>query len=151
LGRAVEAELFARYAVGDTRSGEYRGKARSIAFNLRGNLSLRARVLGGELTPADLCELTPDELATDALKLKRARMEEKATRKRTRGGMDAAFPTDRYTCAECGSTNCAYLPVSGHRDIGKNETWGSKDSQAADGRALVKCKDCNTEWTESVL
>jgi hypothetical protein len=24
---------------------------------------------------------------------------------------------------DCGGTDCSYMNVSGHRDIGKNETW----------------------------
>lgn len=47
--------------------------------------------------------------------------------------------------------NCSYMNVNGYRDIGKNETWGSKDSQADDGRVLVKCHDCKSEWNETVL
>jgi len=58
-------------------SAEYRTKARSIAFNLKGNAGLRARVLDGTLSAAELCTLSPDELATDALRSKRQRMEEK--------------------------------------------------------------------------
>ena len=87
LGRAIESVLFESHGGSDTNSGEYRGKARSIGFNLKRNASLRARVVAGEVTPEELCAMTPDELATDELKKKRARMEEKATRKRTRGAM----------------------------------------------------------------
>lgn len=64
---------------------------------------------------------------------------------------DAAFTTDKYTCGECMGKNCSYMNVNGYRDIGKNETWGSKDSQADDGRVLVKCHDCKSEWNETVL
>ena len=87
LGRAIESALFELHGRSDTNSGEYRGKARSIGFNLKRNEGLRARVLSGEVRPDELCAMSPDELATDELKLKRARMEEKATRKRTRGAM----------------------------------------------------------------
>lgn len=151
LGRAIESELFRTHGASDTNSGEYRSKARSIAFNLRRNAALRERVRSEELTPAELCALSPDDLATDDLKRRRARMEERATRKRTRGAMDAAFKTDRYTCGECSSKNCSYMQVNGHRDIGKNETWGSKDSQADDGRVLVRCHECGAEWNQVVL
>jgi hypothetical protein len=44
---------------------EYRTKARSIAFNLRGNAGLRARVLDDTLSAAELCTLSPNDLATD--------------------------------------------------------------------------------------
>ena len=59
--------------------------------------------------------------------------------------MDGAVTTDKYQCAECGGKDCAHVNVSGRRDVGKGETWGSsdaadetKDSQADDGRVLVR-------------
>lgn len=90
LGRSIESTLFEFHGSSDTNSGEYRGKSRSLAYNLKRNEFLRSRVLSGEVTPEQLCSMTPDELATDELKKKRARMEEKATRKRTRGAMVGA-------------------------------------------------------------
>ena len=150
LGRAVEAALFAAHGA-DAASPEYRAASRVLAANLKRNAPLRARVLSGDLPPASLCAMTPDELATEDLRSTRAAMEERATRKRTWAHMDAATATSKYTCRECGGSECAYINVSGHRDIGKNETWGSKDSQADDGRVLVTCRTCDAEWRQSVL
>ena len=150
LGRAVEAALFAAHGA-DAASPEYRAASRVLAANLKRNAPLRARVLSGDLPPASLCAMTPDELATEDLRSTRAAMEERATRKRTWAHMDAATETSKYTCRECGGSECAYINVSGHRDIGKNETWGSKDSQADDGRVLVTCRTCDAEWRQSVL
>ena len=99
-GRDNESALFALH--GDAKSPEYRSCARVLAANLRRNPDLRRRVVDGDITPKRLCALTPDELATDELRERRAAGEERATRKRTRGAMDGAVTTDKYQCAECG-------------------------------------------------
>lgn len=45
---------------------EYRQKVRSLSFNLSdaSNPELRARVLQGEVTPDQLVQMTPNELAS---------------------------------------------------------------------------------------
>ena len=138
-GRDIESALFALH--GDAKSPGYRSRARVLAANLRRNPDLRRRVVDGDITPKRLCALTPDELATDELERRRAAAEERATRKRTRGAMDGAVTTDKYQCAECGGKDCAYVNVSGRRDVGKGETWGSSDA-ADETKVLVACRAC---------
>lgn len=147
-GRDIESALFALH--GDAKSPEYRSRARVLAANLRRNPDLRRRVVDGDITPKRLCALTPDELATDQLRERRAAAEERATRKRTRGAMDGAVTTDKYHCAECGEKDCAYVNVSGRRDVGKGETWGSSDA-ADETKVLVVCRACRFEWTQTTL
>ena len=149
LARAVEEALFASKGR-DARDPSYRSSARTLAANLRRNGTLRKRVLDGELSPEALCELSPDELATDDMKRKREKMEERSYKRRTRTTSDTLTDTTKYHCKECDSTDCAYADLRGHRDIRKNETWGSNES-ADDARVMVVCKECRAEWNETVL
>ena len=167
LGRSIEDAAWRAFAQGgeDGKTGasspEYRAKARTLAANLRRNPDLRQRMLTGEWTPKELVDLsaTPDALATDALRNLRREMDERSTRKRTRQmGLGDAIATDKYRCRDClaagtarPANNCAYFNLQNHRDVRKNETWGSKDSQADDGRVLVRCLECKAEWNEATL
>ena len=166
LGRSIEDAAWRAFAQGgeDGKTGasspEYRACSRTLAANLRRNPDLRQRMLTGEWTPKQLVDLsaTPDALATEQLRNLRREMDERATRKRTREmGLGDAIATDKYRCRDClatGSTNannCAYFNLQNHRDVRKNETWGSKDSQADDGRVLVRCLECKAEWNEATL
>ena len=169
LARAIEDaawRLFAAGTVGgqDPDNGKrasstrYRAKARVLVANMRRNVRLRNLVLSGALAPTKLVAMTPDELATDGLREMRTEMNEKATRRRTRStGVGDAIETKKYRCDDCASAgaeklnNCAYFNLQNHRDVRKNETWGSKDSQQDDGRVLVRCLECNAEWNEATL
>jgi transcription elongation factor S-II len=167
LGRSIEDAAWRAFAQGgeDGKTGasspEYRACSRTLAANLRRNPDLRQRMLTGEWTPKQLVEksATPDALATDALRNLRREMDERSTRKRTRQmGLGDAIATDKYRCRDClaagtarPANNCAYFNLQNHRDVRKNETWGSKDSQADDGRVLVRCLECKAEWNEATL
>ena len=163
LGRSIEDAAWRAFAQGgeDGKTGAssptYRAKARTLAANLRRNEDLRKRVLSGAMTPKQLVDADSDALATDALRDLRREMDERSTRKRTRlVGLGDAIQTDKYRCREClaaglSGANCAYFNLQNHRDVRKNETWGSKDSQADDGRVLVRCLECKAEWNEATL
>ena len=90
------------------------------------------------------------ELATDEMKRKREKMEERSYKRRTRTTTDTLTDTTKYHCKDCDSNECAYADLKGHRDIRKNETWGSNES-ADDARVMVVCKQCGAEWNETVL
>jgi len=166
LGRSIEDAAWRAFAQGgeDGKTGAssptYRAKARTLAANLRRNEDLRQRVLTGQMSPKQLVDAsaTPDALASDALRNLRREMEQRSTRKRTRHvGLGDAIATDKYRCRDClaagssAANNCAYFNLQNHRDVRKNETWGSKDSQADDGRVLVRCLECKAEWNEATL
>ena len=105
LGVKIERALFEAHGE-DTSNGEYRARARSIAFNLAKNESLRVGALAGDIAPATIARMTPDELATEDMRNARKKMEERLTRKRTRTNMDGATETDAFACAHCRSTRC---------------------------------------------
>ena len=164
LGRSIEEAAWRAFGNAGGEDGkmgasspEYRAKARTLAANLRRNEHLRKRVLSGAWTPKQLVDADADALATDALRDLRREMDERATRKRTRlVGLGDAIQTDKYRCRDChaagsSAANCAYFNLQNHRDVRKNKTWGSKDSQADDGRVLVRCLECKAEWNEATL
>ena len=165
LARQIESEAWRCFALkatvngnGGSSSTKYRAKARTLAANLRRNQHLRNEVLSGKLAPQTLVTMTSDQLATDSLREMRVEMNERLTRKRTRStGLGDAIETNKYKCEDCFNAgkqitnNCAYYNLQNHRDVRKNETWGSKDSQADDGRVLVRCMECKAEWNEATL
>ena len=65
LATDIEAELFNLYGSKKT----YYQKARSLLFNLKdkSNPELRARVFSGEISPADLCRMSGEQLASKEL------------------------------------------------------------------------------------
>ena len=52
-------------------SKEYMGKARSLVCNLKSNAGLRDRVISGEFHPSALVAASAQELASEALKVRR--------------------------------------------------------------------------------
>jgi Transcription factor S-II (TFIIS), central domain len=61
----VESELFHFFL--ERLSNEYRQRARSLIFNLRGNKELRMRVIDGSLPPSHLVRMESSETATKDL------------------------------------------------------------------------------------
>jgi hypothetical protein len=81
----IENEMFDRFqeSLGVSRvSDEYRDKARSLRTNLedKNNLTLAPRVLLGEIDAVRLVDMTSEELASQKVKLDRAKIEEAAKR-----------------------------------------------------------------------
>lgn len=72
----IEKELYSMF----TSAGkEYKLKYRSLMFNIKDpkNMQLRKKVISGELTPAVLCRMTPQELANEELAQYRKSRDEK--------------------------------------------------------------------------
>ena len=61
----IESELFLLFS--ERLSNEYRQRARSLIFNLRGNSDLRTRVTSGDLQPNHLVRMESSETATKGL------------------------------------------------------------------------------------
>jgi hypothetical protein len=81
----IENEMFDRFqgTLGISRvSDEYRDKARSLRYNLedKKNLTLAPRVLLGDVDATTLVTMTVEELASQKVKLDRAKVEEEAMR-----------------------------------------------------------------------
>jgi hypothetical protein len=139
---AVEAALFEAHEPG---SSAYRAAVRTLLLHLRRNSALRASVISGALSPAELVSSSADELLTaDQRHAKRA-VAESSLRRTIREESQDAVATSAYACPACGKREALLLRVYGTRDIGKSETWGSKD--AGESKACrLSCVACRHEW-----
>ena len=86
-------------------SKEYMSKARSLVSNLKGNASLRQRVLSGELHPTALVAASAKELASEALKVQRQQSAERFASSRSLGSS-----SDRVVGWQAGTTGRIELP-----------------------------------------
>ncbi|KXZ48054.1 hypothetical protein GPECTOR_30g149 [Gonium pectorale] len=141
LAEAIESELSRRHRM--AAGQEYKAAAMTLVAGLKRNSELRHRVLVGRLLPGELVALDPRELATAAQREEYARLQAAETRRVTLVGDGAATATNDYRCGRCGGSSCDYMD-SGRRDIGKCETWGSKDGQGVS--RLVTCRGCGNRW-----
>mmetsp|Transcript_40104 Transcript_40104/g.55723 ORF Transcript_40104/g.55723 Transcript_40104/m.55723 type:complete len:259 (-) Transcript_40104:152-928(-) len=140
---AIEAELLKRH--GNLTGKQYMTHARSLVFNLKANAPLRQRVLQTETPPALLCSMSSEELATTEVQLRHTKLKEAAMRGSLLQGDEAkGISTDKFKCEDCSSTDCVYMTLVGARDIGKSETWGSKDKSA--GGTRITCQQCGHHW-----
>ncbi|GLC44561.1 hypothetical protein PLESTB_000059700 [Pleodorina starrii] len=142
VAEAVERELFVHHQ--SVAGQEYKAAARTLVASLKRNADLRQQVLSGEVRPSQLVAMDARELATRQQREEYARLQELETRRVTLAGRGSgALSTNEYRCGRCGGSMCDYLD-SGRRDIGKCETWGSKDGQGSS--RLVTCLGCGHRW-----
>ncbi|GIL90016.1 hypothetical protein Vretimale_18140 [Volvox reticuliferus] len=142
---AIERELYMHHK--SIAGQDYKTTARTLVASLKRNSELRRRVLMGAVSPTQLVSMDIRELATQQQREEYARLQERETRRVTLAGHGstaaAAATPPEYRCERCGGRTCDYLD-SGRRDIGKCETWGSKDGQGAS--RLVTCLGCGHRW-----
>jgi hypothetical protein len=140
FGCAVEAAVFDACG-GSAACRDYTARVRRLVASLRRNAELRAEVLSGALSPAALADAPTEALATAAQRDALRAAQDAATRRATAGdGHDGALPTKEHPCPLCSSTEVLFVRVGGARDIGKSETWGSKDAEAFSLR--LTCTAC---------
>ncbi|GIL67687.1 hypothetical protein Vafri_21025 [Volvox africanus] len=137
---AIERELYSHHQ--SIAGQEYRTAARTLVASLKRNVELRQRVLKGAVSPKQLVSMDSRELATQQQREEYTRLQERETRRVTLAGHGSSA-TSEYQCERCRGRSCDYLD-SGRRDIGKCETWGSKDCQGAS--RLVICLGCGHRW-----
>jgi hypothetical protein len=140
FGCAVEAAVFDACG-GSAACRDYTARVRRLVASLRRNAELRAEVLSGALSPAALADAPTEALATAAQRDALRAAQDAATRRATAGdGHEGALPTKEHPCPLCSSTEVLFVRVGGARDIGKSETWGSKDAEAFSLR--LTCTAC---------
>ncbi|KAG2447459.1 hypothetical protein HYH02_007782 [Chlamydomonas schloesseri] len=142
LAQDIEAALFQHHAV---KAGpDYKAAARLLVASLKRNADLRGRVLSGAVAPAALVAMDARQLATAQQQEHFAQLEDKALQRVTVvGGSASGTLTTDFACKKCGGTSCNYLET-GRRDIGKSETWGSKEG--ATTNRVVTCLGCGNRW-----
>ena len=118
-------------------------KCRSICFNLsdKSNPDLRARLWRGELTPAALVRLTPQEMASSRLRAQRDEWHAKHMVRRPDGSClirperTLGMRCDLYRCDDCGSKVTRV-----HRTV----RAGQKQVDRA--RTYATCVECSARW-----
>jgi hypothetical protein len=139
LGVGVEAAVFDAHGHGSS----YTTAVRGLVAALRRNAALRDDVLSGRVTPAELVAAPADKLATSEQRCARAVMEKRAAEAATLDGIgDGAVHTTETTCPACAARDAYKVNVGGVRDIGKSETWGSKDAGDASVKMRMFCIPC---------
>ncbi len=94
-----------------------------------------------DMAPSLLVRLDDDGLASTAYRaLKSKVMEEALNSHKADGMIDSGL-----LCGVCGGINTKSSNRAAQRDIGKAETWGSKDRQD-DFNVKHMCYDCGECW-----
>ena len=120
---------------------------RSLSFNLAQshNHDLRLSLLRRETSPDALCALDSSQLASRELRASRDAAEARGLKRRLVSNEGALHARARCPSG-CGGRLARCLQTTGHRDLAKGETWGSKDS--ADPTSLLECVTCGHVWQE---
>ena len=127
-------------------------RARSIAYNLPRNHSLRRALLSGELTPLEVCELDLNELASESVKRSRENVAARgqARLRAARADENSLFSSTRSVrCPECASSRARFKHLgTDMKDWHgrKNEVWGSKHDDDDGEDCLIICSKCSHEW-----
>ncbi|KAG9145378.1 hypothetical protein Leryth_008305 [Lithospermum erythrorhizon] len=105
----VESAMFEKWG---TSTGAQKAKYRSIMFNIKDskNPDFRRKVLLGQFEPHTITELTPDQMASDALREKNEKIKEKALFECERG-QAAVASTDKFKCGRCKKNETTYYQM----------------------------------------
>jgi len=108
VSKEIEKELFRIY---NGISKDYKAKCRSLFLNLKDekNPSLREKVYNGEISAAQLCTMSVQELASKELNEQRKKLADEAT-KRTMIARNECT-TDQFRCSRCYKRECTYTEL----------------------------------------
>mmetsp|Transcript_11451 Transcript_11451/g.41914 ORF Transcript_11451/g.41914 Transcript_11451/m.41914 type:complete len:299 (+) Transcript_11451:209-1105(+) len=129
----IEEQLFVRFQ-GDYDQKEFKLKFRLIKDNLgdKSNPDFRRRVLEGEVTPVEVCEMNAEDMASDARK-----MENEKIRKHKLFHAEAGKPlqgtTDQFKCGKCKQRKCTYFQM---------QTRSADEPMTT----FVTCTVCGNRW-----
>jgi len=137
--RGVDVESAVAATHGPVGSAAYTGAVRRLVASLRRNELLRADVREGRLS-ASAFVAAPAETLTTQTQRTALRASEQAALRRSLRDEEEGLPTTAFACPACTKREAFFLRVGGTRDIGKSETWGSKDAETAQLR--LKCAPC---------
>lgn len=109
-------------------------KYRSIMFNIKdtNNPDFRRKILLGDLSPSDIMNLTPDQMASDQRKMENEEIKKKALFECERGQTRQAS-TDQFKCGKCGQRKCTYYQM---------QTRSADEPMTT----FVTCVNCNNRW-----
>ncbi|KAK4529252.1 hypothetical protein CCYA_CCYA01G0109 [Cyanidiococcus yangmingshanensis] len=127
LERAINAKFSFDFARPD-----YSAKYRDLKANLRRNADLRLRLLRQELTPAEVVDMTAEQLKTAQAREREAVIAERMLYHKQRGIPQAAS-TDQFRCGKCGQRACTYFQM---------QTRSADEPMTT----FVTCMHCGNRW-----
>lgn len=115
-------------------NGPNKFKYRSVMYNVRdpNNPDFRRKMLLGIFPPHCICELTPDDMASDARQQQNEKIKEKALFDCERGGPPQAS-TNQFKCGRCGKHETTYYQL---------QTRSADEPMTT----FVTCVNCNNRW-----
>lgn len=133
IGVAVAVETVMFESLGGFH-GVNKMKYRSIMFNIKdaNNPDFRRKILLGDLSPGDIINLTPDQMASDQRKQENEEIKKKALFECERGNARQAS-TDQFKCGKCGQRKCTYYQL---------QTRSADEPMTT----YVTCVNCNNRW-----
>lgn len=129
---AVETVMFETLGL---FQGVNKMKYRSIMFNIKdtNNPDFRRKILVGDLSPSDIMNLTPDQMASDQRKMENEEIKKKALFECERGNNQRQASTDQFKCAKCKQRKCTYFQM---------QTRSADEPMTT----FVTCVNCNNRW-----
>lgn len=127
----IEEKLYSMF---NSTNQAYKTKFRSLLFNLKNpkNPDLRLSVMQGSVDPVRLCSMTPQEMASEELKLKRREaLLWHLEAAKDKGGNETS--TDMFKCGKCGARDTCYTQL---------QTRSADEPMTT----FHKCNKCGKRW-----
>ncbi|KAK3273922.1 hypothetical protein CYMTET_9676 [Cymbomonas tetramitiformis] len=134
IGASIESELFKK--CNKEINKDYRLKFRSLSFNLKDsrNPDLRRKVLSGDIPPAILIALSPEEMASDSAREKNESIRQYFLREMERGGAGSKqASTDQFKCGRCKQRKTTFYQL---------QTRSADEPMTT----FVTCVNCDNRW-----
>lgn len=131
LAEELEECIFAEFGNTDMR---YKNRVRSRVANLKDakNPALRANFINGALAASKLAKMTPDEMASDEMKLLREKFVKEAINDAQLATVQGT-KTDLLKCGKCKKRNCTYNQL---------QTRSADEPMTT----FVMCNECGNRW-----
>jgi len=127
----IENEVYKLYHAVDNK---YKSKIRSLYLNLKdkSNPHLREKVINDDITPAQFCQMSPTEMASEQKKEEIKKIQDQNLFL-ARGAESQEAETDQFICGKCKKRRCRYYQM---------QTRSADEPMTT----FVTCVNCNNHW-----
>jgi len=127
----IESEVFKIHRGVDN---QYKSKIRSLYLNLKdkSNPHLREKILNDVISPAEFCNMSPTEMASEEKKEEIKKIQDHNLFL-ARGAESQEAETDQFRCGKCKSRKCKYYQM---------QTRSADEPMTT----FVTCCNCNNHW-----
>jgi len=127
----IEEEMIAIFR---GQNEQYKGKLKSLVFNLKKNESLRRDVISGEIAAKKLCVMSPQDLASDEMKKQREILKKEHAQDTTHTPM-ARTTSQLFKCGKCGKRETTFFQL---------QTRGGDEPMTT----FIECVNCGSRWKQ---